>query len=362
VSLPPIPQWRAAPPTSQLPRSAAAPAVVRVGVVALVLVAAGCSLPEMAVVPGVDGHGGAGGGGGEASSTGTAAASGGAGGTGGEAGGASPWPDYCTACALAGESMIALGVINEASGIAGSAETDGVFFINNDSGDLPRFFAVADDGAHDGIFSMEPASSRDYEDMAIGPCAGDSCLFVADIGDNDEERGDCAIYRVAEPQPSPGGEESVSPVRLPFVYEDGPHNAETLLVHPLTGEIAIVTKVTSGASGIFRAPDAWAPNATATLTLVGSIAPPEGSPRFTGGSVHPGGAGVLLRTYTHLFFYPAASSDAPLAATLAQAPCAVPVAVEAQGEAVAWTRDGMGYVTVSEGNPTALHHATCEMP
>ena len=29
---------------------------------------------------------------------------------------------------------------------------------------------------------------------------------------------------------------------------------------------------------------------------------------------------------------------------------------------VTWTRDGSGYVTVSEGNPTALHHATCEMP
>ena len=36
--------------------------------------------------------------------------------------------------------------------------------------------------------------------------------------------------------------------------------------------------------------------------------------------------------------------------------------VESQGEAVSWTRDGSGYVTVSEGNPTALHHATCEMP
>jgi hypothetical protein len=344
-----------------MPPGSVATLAARMGMAALLAAASGCSLPEMAVGPGAGGSGGGGAGGGEVATS-TASAGGGPGSGGSDAGGASPWPDYCTACALGGESMILLGVIDEASGIAGSAQNDGVFFINNDSGDLPRFFAVAGDGGHDGIFSMEPASSQDYEDVAVGPCGGGTCVFVGDIGDNDEERSNCALYRVAEPQPSPGGEEAVTPVRLPFVYEDGPHNAETLLVHPLTGEIVVVTKVTSGASRIFRAPDGWAPDVMATLTDVGPIEPPEGSPRFTGGSVHPGGAGVLLRTYTHLFFYAAASSDAPLAETLAQAPCALPVAVEAQGEAVTWTRDGSGYVTVSEGNPTALHHATCEMP
>jgi hypothetical protein len=339
-----------------------APCAARVGMAAFVFAATGCDLPEMAVAPSTGGSGGAGG---SEVATSTASSGGapGSGGGGGSAGGASPWPDYCTACALGGESMILLGVIDEASGIAGSAQNDGVFFINNDSGDLPRFFAVADDGGNDGIFSMEPASSQDYEDVAVGPCGGGgSCVFIGDIGDNDEARSNCALYRVAEPQPSPGGEEAVTPVRFPFVYEDGPHNAETLLVHPLTGEIVVVTKVTAGNSGIYRAPDDWAANETATLVDVGSIEPPEGSQRFTGGSVHPAGAGVLLRTYTHLFFYRAASSHAPLAETLAQTPCAIPVAVEAQGEAVTWTRDGSGYVTVSEGNPTALHHATCEMP
>ena len=41
------------------------------------------------------------------------------------------------------------------------------------------------------------------------------------------------------------------------------------------------------------------------------------------------------------------------------APCVVPVAGEAQGEAIAWTRSGEGYLTVSEGANPDLHAVQC---
>ena len=265
-------------------------------------------------------------------------------------------PDYCSICALTTTSTVAQGAIDEASGLAASHAHPGAYYVNNDSGDLPRFFAVGSDGADLGVVSM-PVTNVDYEDIAVAPCPAGSCVFVADIGDNDAVRASVALYRL--PEPAALGMMSATPDTLPFVYPDGPHNAETLLVHPLTGEIVIVTKHKSGSSSFYRAPDGWAPGQLVTLERAGTITPPEGSPRFTSGSVHPAGHGVLLRTYTHVFFYAAATPDEPLATTLGRAPCALPVADEAKGEGISWTAAGDGYATIGEGVPTYLHQASC---
>src|SRR6185312_841476 len=100
---------------------------------------------------------------------------------------------------------------------------------NNDSGDLARFFVVGGGGESDGILTM-PVTNVDYEDIAVGPCAAGHCVFVADIGDNDALRPSCVLYRL--PEPAKLGSAELTPEALPFVYPDGPHNAETLLVHP----------------------------------------------------------------------------------------------------------------------------------
>ena len=75
--------------------------------------------------------------------------------------------------------------------------------------------------------------------MARGPCqggdaAGGSCLYFGDMGDNRESRSYCAVYRVREPAAMTSGLE-VAAEALPFQYPDGSHNAEALLVHPVTG-------------------------------------------------------------------------------------------------------------------------------
>jgi hypothetical protein len=44
---------------------------------------------------------------------------------------------------------------------------------------------------------------------------------------------------------------------------------------------------------------------------------------------------------------------------LGSTPCELPVASEGQGEAVAWTDSGDGYVTVSEGAGSAVNSADC---
>src|SRR5262245_4887371 len=49
---------------------------------------------------------------------------------------------------------ITAGAITELSGIAASRLTPGVWWVNNDSGDTARVFAIADDGRELGEFAL----------------------------------------------------------------------------------------------------------------------------------------------------------------------------------------------------------------
>lgn len=294
---------------------------------------------------------------------GTGGASGGAGtGASGGAGGQPPAPDYCAVCeASASGGNLQNGAIDETSGLAASHVHPGIFYLHNDSGDSPRFFAIDATGADQGTFDVTGASADDWEDMARGPCDAGSCLFLGDVGDNPENRSSYSIYRVAEPATVGPGIHSVAAEELPFVYPDGSHNCETVLVHPTTGDIYVVTKVDSGPSGLYRFPTPHTPGQMTTLEHVTDFAPPQGINLFTGGDVHPAGHGVLMRTYTHLFFYPLAP-NATLDSAFGGAACAVPVSLEMQGETVAWTQSGDGYVTVSEGGGASVNASACPSP
>lgn len=304
---------------------------------------------------GADGAAGASGADGLAGADGAAGASGHGG-----SGGSLPPSDYCTVCQNPEASgSLENGEINEASGLMASADHPGIFFVHNDSGDSPRFFAIDVAGADMGTYNVSGASARDWEDAARGPCNGGSCLLFGDVGDNSAQRSEYAVYRVPEPTNVEPGTHSLAAESFPFVYPDGSHNCETLLVHPTTGEMVVVTKVRDGTSGIYRFPTPLSPGQTATLIKLGSVRPPEGSTAFTSGDVHPSGHGVALRTYSRLFFYPMAP-DETIADALATTPCEISIASEDQGETVAWTSTGDAHVTISEGAASEVNLASCE--
>jgi hypothetical protein len=252
--------------------------------------------------------------------------------------------------------------MDETSGLV-AAQIDGVFFAHNDSGDTARFFAFDATGKELARFVYSHSPVLDVEDMARGPCDAaarpQSCLFLGDIGDNFERRDAITVYRT--PEPAVLADADVPSDPLSFVYPDGPHNAETLLVHPVTGVLTILTKVKSGASNLYEAPMPLVPGVVAVLKKVGTLAAPAGSPRFTGGSVRPAGTGVLLRTYTNTFFAPM-QPGMSVAAALAAPLCSLLTADEEQGEAVAWTRSGDGFVTVSEGKGARVNASRCYPP
>jgi hypothetical protein len=256
----------------------------------------------------------------------------------------------CAACSFYGQPS-ARGaipsVLGELSGLAASARHAGILYAHNDSGDIARLFAITDTGALVAELGLDGASAVDWEDMSLGPCPSGACLYVGDIGDNDYRRTSYAIYRVVEPQgyPASGSQMLVSYERFAFVYPDGPHNAEALLVHPQSGRIFVIVKAAS--PDVYELPTPLMPNEVATLAKVATLTLPALAGVVTGGSFHPCGGRLLIRTYAavHEFVQPGGE---PFEAIFGAPATLVPVALEPQGEAVTYAADGQGYFTASE--------------
>ncbi|MET0627878.1 MAG: hypothetical protein ABW033_05425 [Acidimicrobiia bacterium] len=255
---------------------------------------------------------------------------------------------------------VASNEIDELSGLSASRRTTGVWWAHNDSGDSARVFAVGDDGADLGEYTLTGASAVDWEDIAVGPgpVADVSYLYVADTGDNTATRASVQVYRVAEPAVDvnavPAAPQPLNGVAtLTFTYPDGPHDAEALMVDPVSGRIFVVTKDIFGGSLVFAAPANLASGSNTVLTKVATL-----SLGFLGlvtaADVTPTGDAVALRTYGSVVLYPRPAGST-LEWAFVQTPCNGAVASEIQGEALGFTRDGRGYVTASEGARPALH-------
>jgi hypothetical protein len=261
----------------------------------------------------------------------------------------------------------------EISGIVSSAELEGLLWAHNDSGDTARVIALGTDGAPRSVVDVAGAEATDWEDMAVGPgpLGVTEHLYLGDIGDNAAARPEVLVYRVAEPRAETQPVMSIEGAeRIALRYADTPHDAETLLVDPVTGDLLIVTKeIVAGDSGIYRAPANALATGSATLERAGTITkasltstktpPDDASPLVlgvgwlpTGGDISRDGALIAIRTYASVFIWPREDGQS-IAEALAGTPCEAPSAYEAQGEAIAFTPDGDGYYTVSEGaNPT----------
>jgi hypothetical protein len=88
--------------------------------------------------------------------------------------------------------------IVEASGIVRSRKHPGIFWVHNDSGNLPVLFAVKANGSLVRSYRVE-APNVDWEDIATDDSGH---LYVGDIGNNDGRLPIRVVYRVDEPDPA----------------------------------------------------------------------------------------------------------------------------------------------------------------
>lgn len=196
----------------------------------------------------------------------------------------------------------------------------------NDSGDEARVFTV-DLRTGDTVGTTE--FEGDAEDLESLAPAGAGHVWVGDTGDNNKDRADIEVTRV----PVGRGDRSVEGETFHLAYPDGAHDAETLVAHPVTGRLFVVTK-SPMRGAVYAAPAKLRADGVNVLTPVA-----EAPGLVTDGAFLPDGRHVLVRDYVK--------------ATVLEFPGWRPVAEfvlprQQQGEALAVRADGTVFVS-SEG-------------
>jgi autotransporter-associated beta strand protein len=243
--------------------------------------------------------------------------------------------------------------IIEASGIAASRMNPNVLWTFNDSGGGNHIFPLTSDGTNLGDYTVTGATNSDWEDIAIGPgpVAGTQYLYIGEIGDNPPpNNASIGVYRIPEPvvsdTQSPVTTSISGAVKFTFEYPDGPHDAESLFVDPLTKDIYIVTKQIN--PSVYRAAYPQSTSGTTTLTLAATFTSPNPP---TAADMSPDGNEIIVRGYPTssglLFQRPAGGTVADAFATT---PISIPLMDEGfQGEAIGFDPLGHGYYTTREG-------------
>jgi hypothetical protein len=136
--------------------------------------------------------------------------------------------------------------VTEASGLAVSHRDPGLLWVNNDSGDTATLYCIDKQGRLKGRINLKGIEARDWEDVASFVLDGQPMLLVADTGDNRSVRNDVCIHVFPEPDPS-----SLSPDKavevsvnwtIPFSYEDGPKDCESVAIDASERMIYLVSK------------------------------------------------------------------------------------------------------------------------
>jgi hypothetical protein len=258
-------------------------------------------------------------------------------------------------------SVVLPDEIAESSGVAASRTYPGVYWTHNDSGWDPEIFAVDSTGAVLARVRVAGATNRDWEDIEAAPCTPggtEPCLFIGDIGDNNEHHARIGVYRIPEPNP---WTDTVSARAVIFrgTYPDGSRDAEALFV--TDQGIHIINKGRSHAIELFRLPPPYRAGRTVPLVRLQQLAPPPTSvsAQVTAAAASTDQQRVVVRTYGGLQFF---QIDGDTLATHGR-PAELVAPEQRQGEGVDFLDHGR-YVLTSEGqgpHPASMAIVRCRL-
>ena len=264
--------------------------------------------------------------------------------------------------------------ITESSGLAISRRDPRILWTHNDSGGEPVVYALSPDGTHRGDLRINGIKNRDWEDIASFELDGRAWLLIADTGDNANNRKDCALYIVAEPDPaalSPA-KELTAPVawKIPVTYIDGPRDCEAVAVDARAGLVYLLAKRTSPhglytlplrvpADGVIPAalPVAQMPNALIPQPTAAQHMMPIPSGRYraqpTGMDFAADGSAAVVVTYGEVLVFPRQNNE-PWKTTLLRPPVVLAPHGLIQAEGVAFGADNHTIYVSSEGPGSSL--------
>ncbi len=238
--------------------------------------------------------------------------------------------------------------IDESSGLAASQSATNVFWTHNDSGGGPKLYAFGSDGKALATLHVSDASARDWEDMASVTIDKKPVLIIGDIGDNSARRKGATIYLLDEPTLHARSAVSITvkPTHtLPFSYEDGPHNCESIAVDPITKTLFLVSKRQAKTCKVYslhwpEKPGKAAPQsakAIATLTI----------PTTTAMDISPDGLRAIILTYGDAYEYTRKKGES-WAEGFTNTARRIRMPLRMQGESICYGRDGRTLYLSSE--------------
>jgi hypothetical protein len=227
--------------------------------------------------------------------------------------------------------------ISESSGLGVSRRHRGVVYTHNDSGGVGQIFALGPDGRTRAVLTLAGARARDWEGMAMGRDErGRPAIFVADIGDN---LGGAwpyvTVYRVTEPADLRS--RTLRATAFRFTYEDGPRNAEAMMINPRTNRLYVASKLFNGA--LYEAPAKLSTRRTNKLRKVG-----DAPTLATDAAFAPDGRSFVIRTYFGARIYAMDADGRP-----GESLTSVSLPAQEQGESITYAADGRTLLAGSEG-------------
>ena len=250
------------------------------------------------------------------------------------------------------------GPDRENSGMVRSRHDDDVFWIQNDSSDEPRIYAVRRDGtAYRSVrYGETPgtliggAINVDWEDIAV---LGDGSIVVADTGNNSNARRDLVLYILNEPEAMAG--RTTYRKKVFYRYPDQPSfpaprsdfNYDCEAVFTLGQQIYLLSKHRSDtATKVYRLND-LSEGVTHEVELLQRF---EIGGQAVAADALPDGSRIVVATYDTLWLFDVVDENQPLAKPIARLPFQGD-----QVEAVAF--DGPSRVLFSDEATALLYEA-----
>ena len=246
--------------------------------------------------------------------------------------------------------------IKESSGLVASRCNDDVFWTHNDSGNGNFIYAINNEGKNVGTWQVLGAKNTDWEDIAtLKNKAGECFLYIGDIGNNSRKRSELTIFKVKEPsvkkqitssKKRPLSTEKAEAIK--FSYPQLRRDAETLLIHPETEDLYILTKRFSGAAGVYKLSD-YKIGQTNSLKQVATLSVPAlPNGLLTGGEISPDGSRIILCDYYNGYEIVLPKNAENFDEIWKDEASIIELGTREQGEAICYSVDGEAIYATSE--------------
>jgi hypothetical protein len=215
-----------------------------------------------------------------------------------------------------------------------------------DKGNTNNVFVFNKIGVQQTKLALDGVQNFDWEDIAVGPgpIAGESYIYVADIGDNNANRNNIRIIRFIEPDLSAISSNTITISDydiINFTYPTGPRDAETLMIDPNSKNLIIMTKAEL-VTRVYHLEYPYNQNMNNAVFI--GLLPMK---KLVGGDISHDGQRIIVKKKSKVYFWETMNND--IYKTLFHhVPSKVAYEPEPRGESIGFSKDGSSYFTITE--------------